>query len=281
VSSIERPVEPGIRRDLSGALTYGSYLHLGELLGAQQPLSDHPDELLFIIQHQVSELWLKLLVHELRSATAQLDGDQLQPALKNLARIKHILHQLVDQWAVLATLTPIEYAQFRHHLGPASGLQSLQYRTAEFLLGNKNAALVDLFGHDPDASASLTADLRAPSLYDTFLRYLGRHGHPIPTDRLQRDWSQPYQPSEGVVEALRIIYDDPHRHWDAYEAAEELVDVEELFQLWRFRHLKTVERVIGHKTGTGGSSGVGFLRRALDLTFFPELLDVRDHIGRR
>jgi tryptophan 2,3-dioxygenase len=281
VSSIERPVEPGIRRDLSGALTYGSYLHLSELLGAQQPLSDHPDELLFIIQHQVSELWLKLLVHELRAAMARLDADHLPPALKNLARIKHILHQLVDQWAVLATLTPIEYAQFRHHLGPASGLQSLQYRTAEFLLGNKNAALVDVFTHDPGAFSSLTADLGAPSLYDTFLRDLARHGHPIPADRVERDWSQPYQPSAGVVEALRLIYDQPQRHWEAYETAEELVDVEESFQLWRFRHLKTVERVIGHKVGTGGSSGVGFLRRALDLTFFPELLDVRDHIGRR
>ncbi len=281
MSSIERPVEPGIRRDLSGALTYSSYLHLSELLGAQQPLSPHPDELLFIIQHQVSELWLKLLVHELRAAMAQLDDDQLQPALKNLARIKHILHQLVDQWAVLATLTPIEYAQFRHHLGPASGLQSLQYRTAEFLLGNKNAALVEIFAHDPQASASLAADLHSPSLYDTFLRHLARGGHPIPPDRVQRDWSEPYRPSEGVVEALRLIYADPHRYWDAYETAEELVDVEESFQLWRFRHLKTVERVIGHKAGTGGSSGVGFLRRALDLTFFPELLDVRDHIGRR
>jgi tryptophan 2,3-dioxygenase len=226
-----RPIESGVTTDLAGQLTYDSYLALDRLLDAQHPRSDHHDELLFIVQHQVTELWLKLLVHELRSAIALMAADDLPPALKRLARIKHILRQMFEQWAVLATLTPVEYAQFRSHLGPASGFQSLQYRRVEFLLGNKNPGMVAVFAHDPPAREILTADLVAPSLY--------------------------------------------------YEAAEELVDLEEGFQLWRFRHLKTVERVIGSKRGTGGSSGVPFLRRALELTFFPELLDVRAAIGDR
>ena len=274
-----RPLEEGVRTDLAGALTYSGYLHLDSLLDAQHPLSDHHDEMLFIVQHQVTELWLKLLIHELRSAMRLLAADDLAPALKRLARIKHIQRQMFEQWSVLETLTPIEYAQFRGKLSQASGFQSAQYRTVEFLLGNKHPGMVRVFRHDPAAYEALTRDLNAPSLYDEFLRYLAREGHEVPPDRVERDWTQPYQADPGVVEVFRRIYADPSGHWAAYETCEELVDVEESFQLWRFRHLKTVERVIGYKRGTGGSSGVGFLKQALELTFFPELLQVRTEIG--
>ncbi len=274
-----RPIEEGVTTDLAGQLTYGGYLHLDRLLDAQHPRSGHHDELLFIVQHQVTELWLKLLVHELRSALSLLAADELPPALKRLARVKHIQKQLFEQWSVLATLTPVEYAQFRDALGPASGFQSAQYRTVEFLLGNKNPAMLEVFAHDPALHEQLAADLAAPSLYDEFLRWLARHGYPVPGDRVERDWAQPYEPSEGVVEVFAAIYADPEHSWEAYETAEELVDVEESFQLWRFRHVKTVERIIGGKRGTGGSSGVGFLRRALELTFFPELHSVRSRIA--
>jgi tryptophan 2,3-dioxygenase len=274
-----RPLEPGVTTDLQGRQTYAGYLQLDTLLAAQQPLSDHHDEMLFIVAHHVTELWLKLLVHELRSAIALLAADDLPPALKRLARIKHIQRQLFEQWGVLETLTPVEYVQFRGVLGDASGFQSQAYRTVEFLLGNKTPAMIRVFRHDPVAQAQLAADLAAPSLYDVFLQLLARRGLPLPADRVERDWSQPYVASDQVVEALRLVYTDTARWWDVYEAAEELVDVEESFQLWRFRHLKTVERVIGRKRGTGGSSGVSFLQRALDLTFFPELLSVRSEIG--
>lgn len=274
-----RPLESGVRTDLSGAMTYAGYLRLDALLDAQQPLSDHHDEMLFIVQHQVTELWLKLLIHELRSASGLLAADDLAPALKRLARIKHIQRQMFEQWSVLETLTPIEYAQFRGALGEASGFQSAQYRTVEFLLGNKHPGMVKVFRHDAAASEALSRDLAAPSLYDEFLRYLAREGHEVPAERVERDWTQPYESHPGVIEVFRRIYADPHPHWAAYEACEELVDVEESFQLWRFRHLKTVERVIGYKRGTGGSSGVGFLQQALELTFFPELLQVRTEIG--
>jgi tryptophan 2,3-dioxygenase len=274
-----RPLESGVRTDLTGAMTYAGYLHLDALLGAQHPLSDHHDEMLFIVQHQVTELWLKLLVHELRSAIRLLGADDLAPALKRLARVKHIQRQMFEQWSVLETLTPIEYAQFRGKLGEASGFQSAQYRTVEFLLGNKHPGMVRVFRHDPVAYEELGRDLAAPSLYDEFLRYLARADHPVPPERVERDWTEPYASHPGVVEVFRRIYADPHPHWAAYETCEELVDVEESFQLWRFRHLKTVERVIGYKRGTGGSSGVGFLKQALELTFFPELLQVRTEIG--
>ncbi len=274
-----RPIEEGVRTDLAKELSYAEYLDLDRLLSAQRPRSDHHDEPLFIIQHQVTELWLKLIIHELRSAIALIAGDDLAQALKRTARIKHIQKQLFDAWAVLATLTPIEYSQFRDVLGHASGFQSLQYRTVEFLLGNKTPGMTAVFRHDAEAFAQLTADLEAPSLYDTFLRHLRRRGFGIPAEIADRDFAQPYQASAAVTAVFKEIYDDPERHWEAYETCEELVDVEESFQLWRFRHLKTVERVIGFKRGTGGSSGVSFLRRALDLTFFPELLDVRTSIG--
>jgi tryptophan 2,3-dioxygenase len=274
-----RPLEAGVTTDLAGRQTYSGYLQLDTLLAAQQPLSEHHDEMLFIVAHHVTELWLKLMVHELRSAIGLLSRDDLAPALKRLARIKHIERQLFEQWGVLETLTPVEYVQFRGVLGDASGFQSPQYRTVEFLLGNKTPAMVAVFRHDPVLHARLEADLAAPSLWDEFLRLLARRGLPVPPDRVDRDWTEPYTASAGVVEALRQVYADTTRYWDVYETAEELVDLEESFQLWRFRHLKTVERVIGHKRGTGGSSGVGFLRRALDLTFFPELITVRTEIG--
>ncbi len=274
-----RPLEEGVTTDLQGRQTYAGYLQLDTLLSAQRPLSGHHDEMLFIVAHHVTELWLKLLVHELRSAVSLLAADELAPALKRLARIKHIQRQLFEQWGVLETLTPVEYVQFRGVLGDASGFQSAGYRTVEFLLGNKNPAMVTVFTHDPATQEQLRADLEAPSLYDEFLRLLARRGLPVPPERVERDWSEPYVAHDGVVEALRQVYSDTDRWWDVYETAEELVDVEESFQLWRFRHLKTVERVIGHKRGTGGSSGVGFLARALGLTFFPELLAVRTEIG--
>jgi tryptophan 2,3-dioxygenase len=273
-----RPIEEGVATDLRGELTYASYLRLDELLSAQRPVSDHHDEMLFIVQHQVTELWLKQLIHELRSAIALLVADDGAPALKRLARVKAIQKQMFEQWSVLETLTPVEYLQFRDQLGRASGFQSPQYRTVEFLLGNKNPAMIEVFAHDDALHDQLAADLAGPSLYDAFLAHLARQGHDVPADVLERDLSQPYEAHPGVVEVFRRVYASPDEHWEAYETCEELVDVEEGFQLWRFRHLKTVERIIGHKRGTGGSSGVGFLRRALDLTFFPELLEVRTEL---
>lgn len=274
-----RPIEEGVATDLRDEMTYASYLQLPTLLAAQQPVSDHHDEMLFIIQHQVTELWLKQLIHELRSAMALIAADDIPPALKRLARVKAIQRQMFEQWSVLETLTPIEYVQFRDKLGKASGFQSPQYRTVEFLLGNKNPQMIAVFAHDPELSSALSADLAAPSLYDEFLRALSRAGHDVPAEVVDRDFRQPYERHDGVVAVFKIIYDDPDAHWQAYEMCEELVDVEESFQLWRFRHMKTVERIIGFKRGTGGSSGVSFLQKALELTFFPELLDVRTHIG--
>jgi tryptophan 2,3-dioxygenase len=272
---VVRTIEENVATDLRGELTYAGYLQLPTLLSAQQPVSDHHDEMLFIVQHQVTELWLKQLIHELRSAIALVTADDLSPALKRLARVKAIQRQMFEQWSVLETLTPVEYVQFRDSLGKASGFQSPQYRTVEFLLGNKNPQMLAVFAHDAVLHDALLADLRSPSLYDAFLHFLARHGHDVPPAVLDRDVAQPYAADPGVTEVLRRIYADPHQHWDAYEMCEELVDVEESFQLWRFRHLKTVERIIGFKRGTGGSSGAGFLQKALELTFFPELLDVR------
>lgn len=274
-----RAIEDGVETDLRDKMTYGGYLALDRLLDAQHPISEHHDEMLFIVQHQVTELWLKQLIHELRSAMRLVADDDLPQALKRLARIKAIQKQMFEQWAVLETLTPIEYVQFRDRLGHASGFQSLQYRTVEFLLGNKNPQMTRVFAYDPDGRARLEADLAAPSLYEEFLRYLARRGYEVPAEVVERDFAQPYKRNDGVVAMFKTVYDDPDTHWEAYEMSEELVDVEESFQLWRFRHMKTVERIIGHKTGTGGSSGVGFLQRALELTFFPELIEVRTRVG--
>ena len=276
-----REMEAGIHRDLRDRLTYSGYLCLDRVLGAQRPLSDppHHDEMLFIVQHQVAELWMRLILHELEAAIGHVQADRLEPCFKILARVKQVQLQLFNQWAVLETLTPSEYAQFRHVLGPASGFQSLQYRQLEFLLGNKEESYLAVFDHDRAAHDRLEATLHAPSVYDEFLRYLARRGHAVPADRVERDWSQPYEAHSGVVEVFRGIYEDPQRHWDAYDMCEKLVDLEQNFQLWRFRHLKTVERIIGFKRGTGGSSGVAFLRQAIDIRLFPELIDVRTVIG--
>jgi tryptophan 2,3-dioxygenase len=276
-----RAVEDGMVTDFSSEMSYDSYLHLGELLGAQHPLStpEHHDELLFIIQHQTSELWLKLMLHELRAAMASLAADELRPALKNIARVKHIQKTLTEQWSVLATLTPTEYAQFRGFLANSSGFQSHQYRAVEFALGNKNARMLPVFAHDPDAHRMLEELLQAPSLYDEFLRHLARIGHPVPEAVLTRDVTRAHVLDPDLVQVFRAVYEDAEQHWTIYEACEELVDLEENFQLWRFRHLKTVERTIGFKRGTGGSSGASFLARALDLTFFPELYAVRTLVG--
>jgi tryptophan 2,3-dioxygenase len=281
VSENRRRVEQGITRDLRGRLTYSGYLDLDRLLSAQHPLSspEHHDELLFIIQHQTSELWMRLIIHELDAVLGFLAADDLGPAQKGLARVKQIQRQLFEQWGVLATLTPSEYVKFRDVLGPASGFQSLQYRIIEFQLGNKNREMLEVFSHSESDHSRLEAVLVAPSLYDEFLRHLARRGYAVPPDCVERDFSEPHRRREDLIPVLKQIYDDPEGDWSSYQLCEELVDVEESFQLWRFRHMKTVERIIGHKRGTGGSSGVGFLRAALDLTFFPELLDVRTEIG--
>ncbi|WP_193596893.1 tryptophan 2,3-dioxygenase [Microbacterium sp. YJN-G] len=278
----ERALEDGIVTDLKDRMTYGSYLDLDRLLGAQHPVSqpEHHDEMLFIIQHQTTELWLKLVLHELGTARDRLAEDDLRAALKHIARVKHIQEVLTQQWSVLATLTPTEYAEFRGDLGSSSGFQSAQYRCVEFALGNKNERMLSVFRDHPENLALLTAEWERPTLYDEFLRYVARRGLDVPRDILERDVRQPYREHPGLVDAIREIYEHPHEYWDLYEACEELVDVEDNFQFWRFRHLRTVTRTIGWKTGTGGSSGVDFLRRALDLTFFPELYSVRTEIGR-
>ena len=279
----KRDLEAGIHTDLRDRLTYAGYLHLDRLLSAQQPLSrpQHHDEMLFIVQHHVSELWMKLIVHELTAAIAHLAADDVDPCLKILARVKQVQRQLFEQWGVLETLTPSEYMEFRHVLGPASGFQSLQYRTIEFLLGNKNADAVKVFGYDPPSQATLQRVLEAPSLYDEFLRFLARHGHAIPPQCVQRDFSIPHVSTPALVPVFKRIYEQTEAYWTEYHLCEQLVDVEESFQLWRFRHMKTVERIIGHKRGTGGSSGVGFLKKALELTFFPELFEVRTVLGQK
>ncbi len=277
----QRPLEADIHTDLAGRVTYAGYLRLDRLLSAQQPLSSppHHDEMLFIVQHQVSELWMKLLVHELSAAVAHLRRDQLDPCQKIFARCKIVLRQMTDMWSVLETLTPSEYMEFRDILGPSSGFQSLQYRTIEFLLGNKNAAMLKVFAHDAEGSAALRAVLEAPSLYDEVLAHLARQGHAIPPRHLARDWSKAHVFDPELLPAFERIYEDTRAHWAAYHLCEDLVDLESQFQLWRFRHMRTVMRIIGFKRGTGGSSGVGFLKQALELTFFPELFEVRTAIG--
>ncbi len=231
--------------------------------------------MLFIIQHQTSELWLKLLGHELRAAIGFLQRDEVWQCRKVLARSKQVLRQLTEQWSVLETLTPSEYMGFRDVLGPSSGFQSLQYRYIEFLLGNKNAQMLQVFEHDVDGQAQLRTVLEAPSLYEEFLKYLSRFGHDVPDLYRDRDWTQPHVSDDSLQPVFARIYQDTDRYWREYSLCEDLVDLETAFQLWRFRHMRTVMRVIGFKRGTGGSSGVGFLRQALELTFFPELFQVR------
>lgn len=277
----KRPLEAGIHRELSQQLSYSSYLSLDKVLDAQQPLSDpaHHDEMLFIIQHQTAELWFKLIIHELRAALRHLAKDNSGSCEKNLARVRQVQRQLYEQWGVLSTLTPAEYAEFRDVLGRASGFQSPQYRLLEFLLGNKNRDLLTVFKHDQKTTEILQQALDQRSLYDEFLAFLARNGHAIPQAALERDFSEPYAEDAEVRACILNIYQDPQQYWTEYALCERLIDVEESFQLWRFRHMKTVERIIGYKPGTGGSSGVGFLKQALELTFFPELWTVRSEIG--
>lgn len=272
-----RKLEKGIKLDVDLKDNYGGYLRLDQVLSAQVPLSSppHHDEMLFIIQHQVSELWLKLIVHEIKAAIKHIEQEELDRASKILARVKQIQKQLFEQWGVLATLTPSEYMQFRDVFGSASGFQSVQYRMVEFLLGNKNAGMLKMFPEGSSSHEELKEVLNSPSIYDVFLRNLSKNGYKVPDNCVNRSWQEPHVFNEELVEVFVGIYKDTDKHWDAYALAEQLVDVEESFQMWRFRHMKTVERIIGFKKGSGGSSGVAFLKKALELTFFPELLAVR------
>ena len=261
--------------DFSQSMSYGDYLHLDEVLGAQHPLSPAHDEMLFIIQHQTSELWMKLMLHELHGATRCIAAGLLPDAFKMLARVSRIMEQLVSAWTVLSTMTPPEYTAMRPYLASSSGFQSAQYRCIEFALGNKNAAMLKPHAHRPDLLAQVDAAYRAPSLYDESLRLLARHGLPVPADRLERDWTQPYVESEEVEQAWLQVYRDTDRYWDLYQLGEELTDLEDAFRLWRFRHVTTVERVIGFKRGTGGTGGVSYLRKMLDVVLFPEIWQLR------
>ncbi|WP_040700180.1 tryptophan 2,3-dioxygenase [Nocardia vinacea] len=270
-------LERNIVTDFSSRMSYGAYLDLDTLLSAQHPVSrpEQHDELLFIIQHQTTELWLKLVLHELHAARAAFDADDIGVALKCIARVKHIQKTLTEQWSVLATLTPTEYAQFRHFLGNSSGFQSYQYRAIEFILGNKNATVLRVFESDPAAHERLATLSGEPTLYDAFWRHLARTGLAVPRSTLKRDVTEAHTLDPELLALVQSIYEAPEEHWAVYETFEELVDLEENFQLWRFRHLRTVLRVIGRRGGTGGSSGAGFLQRALEHTYFPELFAVR------
>ena len=270
--------DEGAQLDFSGDMSYGDYLQLDRILNAQKPLSPDHNELLFIVQHQTSELWMKLMLHELGAAVGAVARDQLQPAFKMLARVSKIMEQLVHAWDVLATMTPPEYSAIRPYLGHSSGFQSWQYRCIEFSLGNKNAAMLQPHAHRPDLLATVEAAWRAPGLYDEALRLLARRGIAVPAGHLERDWTQPYTPDAAVEQAWLAVYRDPQRHWDLYQPGEELTDLEDACRLWRFRHLTTVERVIGFKRGTGGTGGVSYLRRMLDTELFPELWALRTQL---
>jgi tryptophan 2,3-dioxygenase len=267
--------DEGAQLDFSKDMSYGDYLHLDEVLGAQHPRSPEHNEMLFIVQHQTSELWMKLLLHELSAAVENVRLDKLGSAFKMLARVSKIMEQLVHAWDVLATMTPPEYSAIRPYLSSSSGFQSWQYRRIEFLLGNKNAAMLKPHSHRPDLLAQVEAAWRAPSLYDEALRLLARRGLAIPATHLERDWTAPYIVDDAVEQAWLVVYRDPERHWDLYQLGEELTDLEDAFRLWRFRHVTTVERVIGFKRGTGGTSGVGYLRKMLDVVLFPEIWKLR------
>jgi len=265
----------GIETDFSKRMSYGDYLRLDTLLAAQHTLSQEPDELLFITIHQVQELWMKLLLRELDAAIAFIQGDELPPAFKCLARVSRIQMQLIQAWDVLATMTPADYLRFRPVLGSSSGFQSWQYRMIEFKLGAKNPLMLKPHAHREDIHAPLLAAFEAPSLYDEALRLLARRGLAVPADLLARDVTQPHAADPRIEALWHQIYSQSTTYFDLYELAEELVDVEDSFQQWRFRHMKTVERIIGMRSGTGGSSGVSYLRQALERSFFPELWSVR------
>lgn len=258
-----------------GNMTYTSYLELDALLDLQRPVSDAHDELLFIVIHQAGELWFKLCLHELRAARAAIAGDRISVALKMMSRVARVQSQLIQSWEVLATITPADYSTMRDGLGSSSGFQSHQYRLLEFMMGNKNGRMIDVHADAPHLQAVLRDEVVRPSLYDEALRALARAGLPVPADRLERDFAQPYVASPEVEACWRAVYADPDRYWSLYELAEKLVDLEYRFQIWRFGHLKTVERVIGYKRGTGGTDGVPYLAKVIDQVFFPELLAVR------
>jgi tryptophan 2,3-dioxygenase len=261
--------------DFSKSMSYGDYLHLDQVLAAQHPLSPDHNEMLFIVQHQTSELWMKLMLHELEAAMAAVARDDLGSAFKMLARVSRIMEQLVHAWDVLATMTPPEYSAIRPYLASSSGFQSWQYRCIEFRLGNKNAAMLKPHAHAPERLAQVEAAQRAPSLYDEALRLLARRGLAVPATHTERDWTQPYSASAEVEQAWLVVYREPRTHWELYQLGEELTDLEDAFRLWRFRHVTTVERVIGFKRGTGGTGGVSYLRKMLDVVLFPEIWTLR------
>jgi tryptophan 2,3-dioxygenase len=265
----------GAQMDFSKSMSYGDYLGLDRILTAQHPLSPEHNEMLFIVQHQTSELWMKLMLHEMHAVCAKLQAGELPPAFKMLARVARIMDQLVHAWDVLATMTPPEYTAIRPYLGASSGFQSFQYREIEFILGNKNAALLAVHTTSPENHAILDQALRAPSVYDQAIQLLARNGLHIAPERLARDPSLPTEADESVKEAWLAVYRDPAKYWALYELAEKLVDLETAFRFWRFRHVTTVERIIGFKTGTGGTAGVSYLRKMLDVVLFPELFALR------
>jgi tryptophan 2,3-dioxygenase len=264
--------------DFREAMSYGDYLRLGELLSCQQPLTREHDETLFIIIHQTSELWIKLCLHEISAAIRQIRAGELGPAFKMMARVARVQANLIQSWEILSTMTPFDYSSFRSALGKSSGFQSFQYRMLEFRLGNKNAQAARVFEAHSVIAKEVGAALSEPSIYDESLALLARRGFPIPDDKLTRDFSRPYVSDPQVTDAWRLVYRDVEKHWDLYELAEKLVDVEYRFHLWRFSHMKTVERILGAKRGTGGTSGVAYLRKVMDLRFYPELWDVRTDI---
>jgi tryptophan 2,3-dioxygenase len=267
----------GAQMDFRNSMSYGDYLGLEKILHAQHPLSPNHNEMLFIVQHQTSELWMKLMLHEMRAVRAHLRADDLPPAFKMLARVARIMDQLVHAWDVLATMTPPEYTAIRPYLGASSGFQSYQYREIEFILGNKNAALLNVHAGTPEFPL-LQEALNTPSLYDEAIQLLARHGLPISAERLNADPSQPTVADESVQKAWLQVYGDTTRYWALYELAEKLVDMETAFRFWRFRHVSTVERIIGFKTGTGGTAGVSYLRKMLDVVLFPELFALRTEL---
>jgi len=264
-----------IHWELGSSLSYGEYLQLDKILDAQKPLTYEHDEMMFIIVHQSSELWMRLMLHELRGVLECVRRDDLDPSFKMLARVTHVQTQLIATWDVLSTMTPSEYSAFRNALGRSSGFQSVQYRMLEFMLGNKHPQMVDVHKRDPKSHAALQSTLEAPSLYDEVLRLLSRRGYGIPEDYLTRDFKEPYVASKQVAGAWLGVYHNAEKDWDLYELAERLVDLDQKFQLWRCHHLKTVERIIGYKPGTGGTGGVSYLAKALELKFFPELWTIR------
>jgi tryptophan 2,3-dioxygenase len=271
-------ITEGAHADFRKSMSYADYLRLDDILGAQAPLSPAHDEMLFVVIHQAKELWMKLAIHELEAAVARIRADDLRPAFKMLARVSRIQEQLIQSWTVLSTMTPSDYTAFRPYLGTSSGFQSFQYRKLEFMMGNKNPRLIEPHRHRPERHAVLEAALRAPSLYDEALLLLARRGFRISEEVTGRDFSVRHRFDESVVDAWAAVYRDPDTHWDLYELAEELLDLEDAFQQWRFRHRMTVERVIGSKPGTGGTAGVGYLRKALEIVFFPELWEVRSRL---